>query len=473
MEVSDGIAERKSIDRGSRRRPHPTREAIVAADAASPMRAHSIPVKMHAMIDERIDRRTAFGRLGVGAVLLASNRPTAATTSLVAPLPDRFRRVVLRLDPDPVDLEASLRYEGNNLDLRGPRGPEGLQVDSGEMAARRWRLAAAGCAGLFVLRDSLWSQQDHPTRQHAFAPYLPPAWITAACLVARGDLAWRPIFDAPIDDDSAWAGCTTPALLFGNAPISERLHSSARSLLRETQTADPARSVMATNARRTFRELGAAMRRMHAVSVDGPDMVATIGAEIACRTDRRYFTPELRRRRFIPITVTNPTTKEIGEGKGPVAPDHASIPGVAALGSMVMRTLLRRRLADGDIAVERYDLSQPESRAAAIDLLRNLVPKDGAVRDGGRVWLWVNGPLDPQRKMRGADAGEWIPTFRRELDRSDIDHRRVRLFNKPSFDLPSGPGRAAALDAGLARATRLDVPLSLNLRTTAFRRILR
>ena len=138
-----------------------------------------------------------------------------------------------------------------------------------------------------------------------------------------------------------------------------------------------------------------------------------------------------------------------------------------------MRSLLRRRLADGDIAVERYDLSQPESRAAAIDLLRNLVPKDGAVRDGGRVWLWVNGPLDPQRKMRGADAGEWIPTFRRELDRSDIDHRRVRLFNKPSFDLPSGPGRAAALDAGLARATRLDVPLSLNLRTTAFRRILR
>ncbi|MFB0985353.1 MAG: hypothetical protein QMB94_03580, partial [Phycisphaerales bacterium] len=78
MEVSDGIAERKSIDRGSRRRPHPTREAIVAADAASPMRAHSIPVKMHAMTDERIDRRSAFGRLGVGAVLLASSRPTTA-----------------------------------------------------------------------------------------------------------------------------------------------------------------------------------------------------------------------------------------------------------------------------------------------------------------------------------------------------------------------------------------------------------
>ena len=286
------------------------------------------------------------------------------------------------------------------------------------MVARRWRLAAAGCAGLFVLRDSLWSQQDHPTRQHGFAPYLPPAWITAACLVARGDLAWRPIFDAPTDDDSAWAECTTPATLFGNAPISESLHSSARGLLHEPPAADPARGVMATNARRTFRELGAAMRRMHAVAVDGPEMVATIGAEIACRSDQRYFTPELRRRRVIPITVTNPTTKEIGEGKGPVAPEHAAIPRVAEIGRMVMRSLLRRRLADGDIAVERYDLSQTESRAAAIDLLRDLVPKDVPVPGDGRVWLWVNGPLDSRRKMRGVDAGEWIPTFRRELDRS-------------------------------------------------------
>ena len=74
------------------------------------MRVHSNPVKIHAMKDERIDRRTAFGRLGVGAVLIASNRPTTPTPSRVAPLPDRFRRVVLRLDPDPVDLEASLRY---------------------------------------------------------------------------------------------------------------------------------------------------------------------------------------------------------------------------------------------------------------------------------------------------------------------------------------------------------------------------
>lgn len=438
-----------------------------------PMRAPSIPVKMHVMTDERIDRRTAFGRLGVGTVLFASSRPTAATPSLVAPLPDRFRRVVLRLDPDPVDLEASLRYEGNNLDLRGPRGAEGLHVDSGELAARRWRLAAAGCAGLFVLRDSLWSQQDHPTRQHAFAPYLPPAWITAACLVARGDLVWRPMLDAPIDDDAAWTERTTPESLFGIAPISESLHSSILGPLDETQAADPARGMMATNARRTFRELGVAMRRMHAAAADGPDAVASIGAEIACRTDRRYFTPDLRRRRVIPITVTNPTSMEIDEGKGPVAREHLSIPRVGEVGTMVMRSLLRRRLADGDIAVERYDLSKAASRAAAIDLLRDLLPKRKSVPGDGRVWLWVNGPLDPRRKLHGIDAGEWIPTFRRELDRSDIDHHRVRLFNKPSLDLPTGPGRAAALDVGLARAARLEVPLSLNLRTTAFRRIFR
>jgi hypothetical protein len=397
---------------------------------------------------------------------LTTTRSRTRSGSHGHPLPDRYHRVVLRLDPVGDDLESELRYEGNNNDLRGARNDRGLYPESGEAVAMRWRRAASNCRGIFVLRDSLWSQQDHITRQQAFAPLLPPNWITAAALaVANGRKGPSPLV-AGIDDDEAWRRAGTPKAMFGLAPASQAWHAVA---IRPANAGPAALRTQARHARTVMIALGDAFRRMLSVGSGDVEEAIAWGSDLACASDRLYFTDDLRRRRIIPITVAEPSEKEIDEGKGFLAPEHQREPGAEVAASKTRRILLRRRLADGDVAVERYDISKASQRAMIASLLRTIIPAKDPAPGTGVVWVWINGPLDPDRKLRGQDATPWVELLRRELATEDIQHSRVRFFSKPSVELPNGAGRKAALDEAIGRFDRLDLPLSLNLRTAAFR----
>ena len=423
----------------------------------------------------KLNRRDILrnGALGALAYPIASQPWWFGGTPQTATIPERYHRVVLRLDPDCLNLEPSLRYEGNNLDVRGERNSNGLFQDDGSTVARRWQQAAEGCAGVFVLRDSLWSQQDHVTRQRAFSPLLPPNWITAASLVATGSLAWQPVFSAPVDDDRAWNKLATPSDLFGSAPKSDSLFKAAIRPARTKDKQPDSTAVQARNARTTLKFLGSAMNELHSAGRSGDALaVARIGAEISCQSDCRYFTTH-GRRRVIPITVTNPSLHEVGEGKGFIAPEHVDLHGASEIAKLVSKELLQRRLNDGDIAIERYDISRSSERSKAIQILEDLIPIHRKSAIESRIWLWVNGPLKQDRKLQGTDATRWVPEFQHEIQAASIDHGRLRLVSKPSVDLPKGPSRKDALDRAIIRFKQMDLPLSLNMRTDAFRQVLR
>ncbi len=76
----------------------------------------------------------------------------------VAEVEPRFRRVIPRVDHNSTVVVADVTYEGSKLDVRGPLGDD-----------ERFLASAAEVANsvhaIFVLRDSLWNQQDHPYRQ--------------------------------------------------------------------------------------------------------------------------------------------------------------------------------------------------------------------------------------------------------------------------------------------------------------------
>ncbi len=385
-------------------------------------------------------------------------------------LPKRYHRVILRLDPKGENLESELRYEGNNRDLRGSVDSHGLYVEDGEEVAERWQKAGRGCAGIFVLRDSLWSQQDHITRQKAYSPLIPPNWITAAALVANGSLQWTPVHTAPVDDDFSWTQIKDPFQLFGSAPKSDSLFRAATYTTAGQNPKELASASQARYAREVLNRFASIMQTLHSTGTSGGvDAVAQIGAEISSQSDRAYFTPELRSK-FIPISVTNPRPKEIEEGKGVLAPEHATSLQASEIGRVVSTSLLRRRLEDGDIAIERYDISQSKERALAIKILEDLIPAHSKTGKSS-LWLWVNGPLDPTQKLRGEDATKWLAEFQIELQRARIDHARLQIFSKPSVDLPSGAHRKEALERALARSKRMDIPLSLNMRSEAFRNV--
>ena len=324
---------------------------------------------------------------------------------------------------------------------------------------------------MFVLRDSLWSQQDHVTGQRAFSPLLPPNWITAASLVATGSLAWQPVFSAPVEDDRAWRKLATPTDLFGSAPKSDSLFNAAIKPVRTKDKQPDSTAEQARNARTTLRVLGPAMNELYSAGKSGDALaVARLGAEISCQSDCRYFTTN-GRRRVIPITVTNPSSYEVGEGKGFIAPEHVDLNGATEIARLVLNELLQRRLNDGDIAIERYDISRPSERSNAIQALEDLIPIHRKPAIESRIWLWVNGPLKQDRKLQGTDATRWVPEFQHEIQAASIDHNRLRLFSKPSVDLPKGPGRKEALDRAIIRFKGMDLPLSLNMRTDAFRQV--
>ena len=375
--------------------------------------------------------------------------------------PPRYELLAIRAALPAKVLYADLIYEGNNKHFRGPLDEHGL-YRSGEDTAAEWRAYAVGTGGVVVLRDSLFSQQDHPTLQPPRALMMPPMWVSVA--VAE-TLAGRTI-KAPrgagleLEDDAAWAG-EDIALYFGSFPVSERLFGDAR---RALAGADAAAQAQTRNARRSMQMLAAAAQAMIDVAPRGAQAVASVGAEWIAASDRSYFGTELRRTKIIPIFVENPNEHESrDEGKGMI-PWGVELPAAAV--ELASRAVYARRLADGPLALERYDLRDASERARAIALLEALVPRGSS---GPLLYLWVNGGSDGHGK--GEPATPHIPSFSTELDAAPIARERVVLFSKPSVR-PRGKDASKVLEAAIDEHAKLGIPLSAQLRTSQLRALL-
>ena len=128
---------------------------------------------------------------------------------------------------------------------------------------------------------------------------------------------------------------------------------------------------------------------------------------------------------------------------------------------MTTQVIYKRRLQDGDLAIERYDISQPQERRRAIKILESIIPK-GDTRKS-KVWLWVTGPLSNEGELVGQDATPWVDLFREDLRASKVHGGRVVLFSKPSIELPPGRFRQASFDTYVQQFEQLGMPMSVNL----------
>ncbi|MGK0361008.1 MAG: hypothetical protein ACI9U2_003326, partial [Bradymonadia bacterium] len=217
---------------------------------------------------------------------------TAVNERNLRSAPARYHRVSPRAFRKTSARCRELVYECNNLEIRGPNAGATYAADGVEIAAR-WRKYAAGVGGIFVLRDSLWSQQDHPTGHRAYAPMMPPNWVTVAVAAAASGRPLTLPSAPPIDDDAAWSALTL-ATMYGDLPVSGSLHRAA-SAADTTLSADDRRA-LAHNARHVHRLLTDDVRAMWSAAPSGAAAVAAAGAERIAASDRAYFGAELRRR---------------------------------------------------------------------------------------------------------------------------------------------------------------------------------
>ena len=384
------------------------------------------------------------------ALALTSSIQTSNTTA-----PAKYEHIVPRIHYPTGSLLSNLRYEGNNIEMRGPKNKSGNYIE-GEIVAKRWRSAASQCKAIFVLRDSLYSQQDHPYRQVPYSILLPPNWIaTAAHLTNKNKSILLPtVFD--LYDDASWATIKTPQELFGSFPVSDSLFSRATGKFNNL--------VQRTNARLTILQLHKYAQQLAIASNKGPMHVLRIGAEILSTTDCNYFGQSARRNNIIPIFVEFPTAKEEREGKG-TAPPHLNI--AHNFIYTCTKVIYKRRLEDGDIAIERYDISNSVARSRAISLVEEIVPKGD--KNSTKVWIWVTGPLDGNSKLKGSDAMPWIEDFKLSLQLSNANMQRVEVFSKPSISIPSVENRILFFNEKMQEFASSNNSMSLNLSTRAVR----
>ena len=370
----------------------------------------------------------------------------------------------------------NVHYEGANaLFHRGAK-------DSTEIA-ERWRLAVWGTAGVFVLRDSLFSQQDYVYGWAPYALMLPPAWITTAVVEVAAGHALRPVRAPALDDDDGWAAIGSAADMFGSFPPSDGLYKRAS---RRAASAADKDSLETKASRATVRALADETSALLGAAAKGPEAVAAAGAERIVQSDARYFGSSLRYHRVVPILVENPKSREmVEEGKGFTVVDRTFPPGLVR---MVRRTVLGRRLQDGDIAIERYDISLPAERAHAIEVVTELIPARAdaglavghapqehaadAANPRPKVWLWVTGRLEPSGE-RGESAARYLEAFMAELAHAPIDHSRLHVLGKPDFTMPKGQDQSQALKREAAWYRKRGLPLALPLTTGQLRELMR
>ena len=383
--------------------------------------------------------------------------------SVLMRAPERFDHLVPRLTGPLGPRFENLRYEANNVGMRGRRGDDGFYELTGHAIAERWRVGAAGTRGVLATRDSLFSQQDHPIDHDPVSVMMPLVWVTVAVSETIAGRELRPVQAPAIDDDDAWRALSTPDALFGSFPPSERLHEVAT---RNRTVLAPER-LRVTNARRSVAMLAADARAMVAVQDEGANAVARVGASRIVASDARYFGERLRREKIILVAVENPNRQEQrDEMKGFTL--HGRDLGAEAV-QIARWAILSARLAQGDIGLERYHLGRPDERRRAIAVLSELIPLQGD--PGGTVWLYVHGGMDASG-VRGTDAAEFIHPFRQEMSTAGIDTRRLQLLNKPHTPI-GGSDMALKLDVAARRSRIRELPLNLAIGTDLVARLIR
>lgn len=375
--------------------------------------------------------------------------------------PERYEHLTLRAGLPVGARYGDLVYEGNNRNFRGKPGEAGL-YRSGDETAADWRRWIAGVKGMIVLRDSLFSQQDHPVLQAPRALMMPPCWVSVAVEATRaGETLVAPVAPA-MEDDDGWASAGSPKDRFGSFPVSERLFEDSKRSLKEAEVS-AGQHARTRNARASIAALAASASAMVQAQAGGASVVAEAGAEWIAASDLTYFGAALRTR-VIPIFVENPNEHEArDEGKG------MGVWGVDLSAEAVLQArnaVYARRLLDGPLGVERYDLRDESQRQRAIELLETLVPEGS---EGHPVWLWVNGGSDGHGK--GEPATPYLPSFMEALQEANVEMSRVVLLSKPSVR-PRGAEARATLDAFASKMRTLAVPASVQLNTRAARRLL-
>lgn len=382
---------------------------------------------------------------------------------LLMRVPERFDHLIPRLTNPMGPRFENLRYEANNVGMRGRRGEDGFYELTGQAIAERWRVGAAGVRGVFAVRDSLFSQQDHPIDHDPVSVMMPLVWVTVAVSETIAGRELRPVQAPALDDDEAWRALSTPDALFGSFPPSERLHEVAT---RNRTVLAPER-LRVTNARRSVQMLARDARAMVAAQAEGANAVARVGAARIVASDARYFGERLRREHVILVAAENPNRQEMrDEMKGLAL--HGRELGNEAV-QIARWAILSARLAEGDIGLERYHLGRPEERRRAIAVLSELIPLQGD--PGGTVWLYVHGGMDASG-VRGTDAAEFIHPFRQEMSTAGIDTTRLQLMNKPHTPI-GGSEMALKLDVATRRSRIRELPLNLAIGTGLVDRLIR
>ncbi len=391
--------------------------------------------------------------MSVPALVLLLAQLFAPSVPTLWHAPAGHEHVVPKLSARTTRTFSNLRYEGNNRALRAETAPSAPCAD-----AERTRALASRTAGLFLLRDALFSQQDHPTTRPACALMLPPNWVSVAVHDAMADRVTQPVMAPDLEDDTAWAALETPAALFGGFPTSDALHHWAT---RERAGATDEARARTLHARTAVRTLAAAAEQMRSASAKGAPAVARVGAELIAASDRAYFTDPVRRDHVIPLFVEHPSEHEIiDEGKGLVVHGRELSPAAIEL---TRREVYRRRLLDGPMAIERYDITRESDVRRAIEVLEMLVPTGST---GHRVYVWVGGPLIAGTE-RVLDVHDRVPSFVDALGRADIELDRVTVFARPVFQ-SRGHDRDDLIPA-IDRARAQGVLYGVNMNTSALR----
>ena len=403
-------------------------------------------------------RRRTFA-LAAPAVLLSSGVARAAAAGLTGDrtAPVRYEHVVGRFGGSTTWVYSNLRYEGNNRSVRGDFDPD---PKDGCRNAGRYRDLAKRSAGLFVLRDALFSQQDHPHAHRACALMLPGNWVCAAVDDTLAGRTLRPVLAPALEDDAAWTVIGSASQMFGSFPVSDALYSWATKRKADVEGDEVAR---VDNARANVRELARHAKVMIDVAPKGPGAVANAGASCIAWSDREYFTEKLRRDKVIVLGVENPNTHEIrDEGKGIAIWGRTLDPRAETI---TRDAIYQRRLQDGPLAIERYDLTREADRQRAIGVLAKLVP---AGVPGHPIWVWVGGPM-PEGTERAEDASHLLPTFEAELADAPIERDRVIVYNRPSWRMKGHT--AADFEATVDAFAKAGRPLSVNMSPAALRKV--
>jgi hypothetical protein len=390
--------------------------------------------------------------------------------SRVVKLPADYDALVPRISYPAMHRVKGLVHEGHNVVMRGEGKSSGLFGDSGAQIARRWRTLACGMGGLFVLRDSLFSQQDHALAHQPFVLMLPPNWVTRATWLTHEREPILNVAGFDEQDDAAWAAASD-AVLFGSFPVSVSLSAGVRY---PVGGPDVKRAARARHGRQALGQLHGHVQAMQRAAPFGWRAVSRAGAARIAWSDRAYFGAELRRDVIIPILVEHPNAHELEEGKG-VLWEGGEQDVDREVIDAVTRDVYGARLRDGALALERYDNSQASDRQRAISLLEALIPEQQEDGPNTLLWLWINGPLDPHRKLHGESPLAYMVAFERELAQSSIDRSRLRLLGKPTTMIGRKLSPAATREAlrealSRYREAGLDA-LSINQSATSLRHI--